>query len=209
MTDSRPSSTIDTLSWLAHQHWEHRDRFWWRRWRLAAELLRRGVFARQPLQGNMLHLIDTGRIEFGERVRLDTGVRIWGGPDAKVILASGAGLGRNVAIGAVERVEIGAHSLVAQGSYITDSDHILDDPDSPIAGQGQRVKGPIIIEDNVWIGANCVVTSGVRIGRGSVVGAGSVVTHDVPPFSIATGVPAVARSRPGWADTVTALRTTS
>lgn len=51
-------------------------------------------------------------------------------------------------------------------------------------------KGPIVIEDDVWIGSNSVVLSGVTIGRGSVVGAGSVVVKDIPPYSIAAGNPA-------------------
>ena len=51
-------------------------------------------------------------------------------------------------------------------------------------------KGPIIIEDEVWLGYGVMVLSGVRIGRGAVVGAGSVVTKDVPAGAIAVGVPA-------------------
>jgi acetyltransferase-like isoleucine patch superfamily enzyme len=52
------------------------------------------------------------------------------------------------------------------------------------------VTKPIRIEDDVWIGAHAVILPGVTIGRGAVVGAGSVVTHDVPPFAVVTGVPA-------------------
>ena len=53
-----------------------------------------------------------------------------------------------------------------------------------------HVPGEIHIEEDVWIGANCVITADVRIGRGAVVGAGAVVTRDVEPFSIVGGVPA-------------------
>ena len=60
----------------------------------------------------------------------------------------------------------------------------------PITWQGFDSKGPTIIGDNVWLGANVVVTSGVRIGARSVIGANSVVTTDVPPGSIAAGAPA-------------------
>lgn len=49
---------------------------------------------------------------------------------------------------------------------------------------------PPIIEDNVWIGANCIIMKGITIGEGSVIGAGSIVTKDIPPYSIAVGVPA-------------------
>lgn len=51
-------------------------------------------------------------------------------------------------------------------------------------------KGPIIIEDNVWLCEGVVVLSGVRIGKSSIIGANSVVTHDIPPYSIAVGIPA-------------------
>lgn len=66
----------------------------------------------------------------------------------------------------------------------------------PIKEQGYR-EADIIIEDDVWIGANSVITSGVHIGKGAVIGAGSVVTKDIPAFVIAVGTPAhVIKSRP-------------
>lgn len=56
---------------------------------------------------------------------------------------------------------------------------------------------PIVIEDDVWIGAGSIILSGVTIGKGTVIGAGSVVTKDVPPYSIAAGIPAqVIKERP-------------
>lgn len=55
--------------------------------------------------------------------------------------------------------------------------------------QGITAKG-IHIEDDVWLGANAIITDGVRIGKGSVVAAGSVVTRDVPPHTVVAGVPA-------------------
>lgn len=186
---------LSTMRWLAHQQWQHRDRLYWRRWQLAALLLQRGVHLRQPLEGNVLQLLRAGRIEFGERVCLEAGVRIWGGPQAVIRIGEGVELRRNVGIGAIESIEIGAHTLVAQGAYITDADHVMADPDVPLAAKGMRVKGPTVIEENVWIGANAVITSGVRIGRASVVGANTVVTRDVPPYSVVTGVAGTLRVR--------------
>lgn len=177
----------ETRRWLLRQQFQHRDRLPWRRWRLAATLLSRGVHLRQPLEGNVLQLLNSGRIAFGPRVVIESGVRIWGGPDATISLGAGVELRRNVGIGAISRVEIGDHTLIAQGCYITDANHVYDDPTVPLAAQGMRVKGPTVIEDNVWVGANAVITSGVRIGRGSVIGANTVVTHDVPPYSIVHG----------------------
>jgi acetyltransferase-like isoleucine patch superfamily enzyme len=52
------------------------------------------------------------------------------------------------------------------------------------------VEQPIVVEEDVWLGASVIILGGVTVGRGSVVGAGAVVTQDLPPYSIARGVPA-------------------
>ncbi|MGB7117605.1 MAG: acyltransferase, partial [Anaerolineales bacterium] len=67
--------------------------------------------------------------------------------------------------------------------------HVFDDPKRPFFKQGITAAG-IVIEDDVWLGANAVVTDGVRIGEGAVVAAGAVVTKDVPPHTVVAGVPA-------------------
>jgi len=67
--------------------------------------------------------------------------------------------------------------------------HVYADPDTPIREQGITAQG-IVIEDDVWLAAGAIVLDGVRIGRGSVIGAGAVVVDDIPPFSIAVGSPA-------------------
>jgi acetyltransferase-like isoleucine patch superfamily enzyme len=73
--------------------------------------------------------------------------------------------------------------------------HVYRDPDTPIREQGITAQG-IVVEDDVWIAAGAIVLDGVRIGRGSVIGAGAVVTGDIPPYSIAVGSPArVVRDR--------------
>jgi acetyltransferase-like isoleucine patch superfamily enzyme len=80
--------------------------------------------------------------------------------------------------------------MLANGCLVTDADHRFDDPDRPVPWQGFTSRGATVVGDNVWLGANVVVTSGVRIGRRSVIGANSVVTTDIPEFSIAAGAPA-------------------
>jgi len=73
--------------------------------------------------------------------------------------------------------------------------HVFDDPDTPIREQGITAQG-IVVEDDVWLASGAIVLDGVHIGRGSVVGAGAVVTEDLPPYSIAVGSPArVVRDR--------------
>jgi acetyltransferase-like isoleucine patch superfamily enzyme len=67
--------------------------------------------------------------------------------------------------------------------------HVYDDPDARIREQGITAQG-ITIEDDVWLAAGAIVLDGVTIGRGSVIGAGAVVTSDIPPYAIAVGSPA-------------------
>lgn len=94
-------------------------------------------------------------------------------------------------IGAVDRVSIGDDCLFASGVYITDHDHNMNDPDNVAARNGRDwVSAPVVIGDKVWIGEKACVLKGVTIGRCSIIGAGSVVTRSVPPYSIAAGVPA-------------------
>ena len=93
-------------------------------------------------------------------------------------------------VAALELVEIGDHCMFANGCFVTDADHRFDDPVKPVPWQGFSSKGPTRIGDNVWCGANVVITSGVTIGERCVIGANSVVTGDLPPFSVAAGAPA-------------------
>lgn len=86
-------------------------------------------------------------------------------------------------------VTIGSHVNLAQGITVTALNHNFTDSEKRIDEQGVSTM-PIVIEDDVWIGANAVVLPGVRIGTHSVVAAGAVVTKDVPPHSIVAGVPA-------------------
>jgi acetyltransferase-like isoleucine patch superfamily enzyme len=86
-------------------------------------------------------------------------------------------------------VRIGSDVNLAQGVVVSGLNHRFADPGAPIARQGVNT-ALTVIDDDVWIGANAVVTAGVHIGRHSVIGAGSVVTKDVPAGSVAVGNPA-------------------
>lgn len=86
-------------------------------------------------------------------------------------------------------VNIGHHVNLAQGITVTALNHNFEDSEKRIDEQGVCTT-PVVIEDDVWIGANAVILPGVRIGTHSVVAAGAVVTKDVPPHSIVAGIPA-------------------
>lgn len=92
-------------------------------------------------------------------------------------------------------LRIGSDVRIAAHCVIIPANHRFADPDRPIHTQGQVAKG-IEIGDDVWIGAHVTVLDGSNIGRGSVIAAGSVVSGEIPEYSIAAGVPArVVRSR--------------
>ena len=84
---------------------------------------------------------------------------------------------------------IGKFALIGPNVVIRSAEHIFSHTDIPMRSQGHK-SADILIEENVWICANCVITSNVTIGTGSVIAAGSVVTKDVEPFCIVGGVPA-------------------
>lgn len=86
-------------------------------------------------------------------------------------------------------VTIGDRVYTSPHTQLIAVDHIFDDPSRPFVEQGITAEG-IIVEDDVWLGSAVVVTDGVRVGRGSVVAAGAVVTRDVPPHTVVGGVPA-------------------
>ena len=86
-------------------------------------------------------------------------------------------------------VTIGSHVNLAQGITVTALNHNFEDSEKRIDEQGVSTSA-VTIEDDIWIGANAVVLSGVTIGHHSVVAAGAVVTKDVPPHSLVAGVPA-------------------
>lgn len=89
-------------------------------------------------------------------------------------------------------VRIGNNVMIAPHCMIASGNHDYIQTDVPMRFAGNLTKGPIVIEDNVWIGANSTIADGVRIGRDAVVAANSLVNKDVEPYSIVGGVPAKA-----------------
>jgi virginiamycin A acetyltransferase len=86
--------------------------------------------------------------------------------------------------------------LIAANCTFAPTNHEFSDPDRPIREQGfQPSRGGIVIGDDVWIGANCVLLDGTAIGSGSVIGAASLLRGELPPGCVAFGVPAVVRGR--------------
>lgn len=108
----------------------------------------------------------------------------------KIIIGNGTWVGKNCSLAAINKVEIGENVLFAGNVHITDHSHGYEDISKPMSLQPLISKGPVIIEDDCWLGFGCEILSGVHIGKHSVVGARAVVTKDVPPYSIVAGNPA-------------------
>jgi acetyltransferase-like isoleucine patch superfamily enzyme len=176
--------------WAQKWRWYQRNERAWNRARIHWHLMRRESFARWPLHGNVLEAFEEGRLELGPNVLFEPDVWIAAPGDAHVRIGEGTFLNIGVMVAAQELVEIGAHCMLANNCFVTDANHRFDDPHKPVTWQGFATKGPTRIGDNVWLGANVVVTSGVTIGERCVIGANSVVIQDIPPFSIAAGAPA-------------------
>jgi acetyltransferase-like isoleucine patch superfamily enzyme len=92
-------------------------------------------------------------------------------------------------IGCSGYIEIGNNVMMSPRVSLYAENHVFDDTSVPMKEQGVR-RSFIRIEDDCWIAANSIILAGVTIGKGSVVAAGSIVTHDVPPYSVVAGNPA-------------------
>jgi acetyltransferase-like isoleucine patch superfamily enzyme len=185
-----PPSRAQLKLWAQKWRWYEHNSLPWNRARIHWELMRREAFARWPVEGNVLEALREDRLRIGANTLLEPGVWIAAPATARIHIGSGTFLNRGVMVAALHLVEIGDHCMFANGCFITDADHRVDDPEKPVTWQGFRSKGPTRVGDNVWCGANVVITSGVNVGERCVIGANSVVNRDLPPYSIAAGAPA-------------------
>jgi acetyltransferase-like isoleucine patch superfamily enzyme len=176
--------------YLQKWRWYERNSLPWRRARIHLHMLRREAFVRWPIQGNVLEALDDGRLEVGAHTLLEPGCWLTIAPEGRVRIGAGCFLNMGVMVAAQHEVEIGDHTMLANGCFVSDASHRFDDPEVPVPWQGFASKGPTRIGANCWLGVNVAVTTGVTIGDRCVVGANSVVTRDLPPRTIAAGVPA-------------------
>lgn len=113
----------------------------------------------------------------------------------KVTLGDYSGIGVNARIHGA--CEIGSHVMMGENCTIITRNHSHTRTDIPMRQQGFEPEKPVQIGNDVWIGDNVTILPGVHIGNGCIIGAGAVVTRDVPAFSISAGVPAkVIKMRP-------------
>ena len=130
-----------------------------------------------------------GKLVIGDRVRLVSTVARLEivVEDGLLEIGEGSFINYGCSIGATQLVRIGAHCSIGTYTILMDNDYHRLEPERRYE---RPESAPIILQENVWLGARVIVLRGVTIGAGSAVGAGSVVTHDLPPRSLAVGVPA-------------------
>lgn len=136
-------------------------------------------------------------VRLGDGIYLDRGFVLRACDRATIVIGNDFGANGNVRLIADcgGRIEIGDKVIIGPNVVIRAADHAMERIDVPIREQGHSA-GTIVIGNDVWIAANVVVLRGARIGDHAVIGAGSVVTGEIPSFAVAAGAPArVIRSR--------------
>ena len=123
---------------------------------------------------------------------LKTGIRIKIQDPSNIFVGNNVELNYGVWIASNKHkkgsIRIGNNVLIGPYSILHTGNHKFKDPNILINKQGFEFD-KIVIEDDVWIAARCTILSGVTIGKGSVIAAGSVITKDIPPFSVVAGIP--------------------
>lgn len=129
-----------------------------------------------------LQIEEQGRLDV-KRFSVGAGSSLLVGKDATLSLGTGF-IDRRATIYCWHKITIGENVMIAEDVMIRDSNN------HTIVSEGYRKEAPVVIGNNVWVGARATILPGVTIGDGAIVAAGAVVTKDIPPKSLAGGVPA-------------------
>ena len=150
-------------------------------------------FKASTLQGLNYICIGNNTV-FGKNLKLTAWLRVENmNNPPNISIGDYCNFGDNAHITAIKEIHIGNHVLTGPNVLITDNSHgnsTIDHMDIPPMKRPVVSRGGVKIDDNVWIGANTSIMQNVYIGKGSIIGANSVVTKDIPPYSVAAGIPA-------------------
>ncbi len=152
-------------------------------------------FGQRSRLGRPDMLTNPRAISIGKRVLIRKHARLEAigdsdGATPKITIGDGTAIQFYFHCGAAESVTIGKNVLISGRVYITDHDHVFDDPELPARKCHKLRSAPVVIEDGVWLSEGSVILKGVTVGYRAVVGANAVVTKDVPSYSVVAGVPA-------------------
>lgn len=162
----------------------------------AIERLRAGIFnityglvkyVPSPIGDWLRYLCLKPFVKSIQSLRIKEGVTFW--------FPEGVSIGRHISINEWVFIDgwggvtIGDYVRIAHRVSIISEDHLFDDPSLPIYTQG-KIGKKVVINDDVWIGCGAIILKGVTIGHGAIIGAGSVVTKDVPKNAVVVGNPA-------------------
>lgn len=134
-------------------------------------------------------------ISIGKKVSIRKGARLeaidtCNGKNPKLTIGDGTSIQFNFHCAAAESVNIGKNVLIAGSVYVTDHDHVFDDPQLLPVNCRRLKTAPVVIADGAFLGEGSMILKGVKIGHRAVVAANAVVTKNVPAGSVAAGVPA-------------------
>ncbi len=166
-------------------------------------ILGKGLVIRKPAQivvGNLVSIddycqLDAGGVQQKNTINVGDGVLLSLGcilqtKTNPLVVGDNCAIGAYTILTSIGGIILGDSVLIAGNCYIGGGRYHLEDIDVPIAKQGLYSRGPVKIGDGSWIGASVTILDGVTIGKGCVIGAGSVVTKDIPDYAIALGSPA-------------------
>ncbi len=129
-------------------------------------------------------------ISLGDNISIMKNSYIYAHDGGELTIGDNFTLNSNSQLGAsFGKIIIGNDCAIAPNCLLRASNHRFDNPDIPFRKQGHTY-GEIILEDDIWIASNCVITADTVVGRSSIIGAGSIVTKNIEPYSIVGGVPA-------------------
>lgn len=170
---------------------------WWRGFRNKRRTRRFRCCGENTWISNPLNIRGAECITVGNGVIMNDGIMLTAWPhlgNPNIIIGDNCSFGAFNHITCTNKIIIGNNVLTGKWVTITDNSHGETDRmtlDIPPAQRPHTSKGPIIIEDNVWICEKATILPGVTIGKGSVIAANAVVTRDVPPYCVVAGIPAV------------------
>lgn len=122
--------------------------------------------------------------ECGSNVNIEKGADF----PLNIKIGNNSGIGKDSIVGAY--TQIGDNVMMGEACFIYTRNHKTDRLDIPMCSQGFDEYKPVIISDDVWIGARVTILPGAKIGKGAIIGAGAVVTGEIPDYAVVGGVPA-------------------